>query len=118
MSGDGKVRAAPESSLANAKLKIWSWPKVDLLSIKHGLALQSPADGSSKSRSRILRSNKMMSGQLAHPEFNPIGPQPAQEAGQLSGSSLVNAEHIHWLGIVAGPEWVFSRPKPQALLAK
>src|SRR5438067_1431791 len=118
MSGNGKVRAAPESSLANAELKIRGGTKVDLLSINHGLALQSPADGSGESRSRVLRSNKMMSGQFAYPEFNPIGPQSAKETGQFSGSSLVNAEHIHWLGIVAGQEWVFSRPKPQALLAK
>src|SRR5437016_3494721 len=118
MSGDGKVRAAPESSLANAKLKIRGGTKVDLLSVEHGLALQSPADGSGESRSRVLRGNKMMSGQLAHPEFNPIGSQPAKEARQLSGHGLVHAEHVYWLGIVAEQEWVPGRPKPQALLAK
>src|SRR5437763_9998637 len=118
MSGDGKVRTAPESSLANAKFKIWRGAKIDLLSIKHGLALQSPADGSGESRSRVLRSNKMMSGQFAHPEFNPIWSQATKEARQLSGHGLVHAEHVHWLGIVAGQEWVPGRPKPQALLAK
>src|SRR5205807_7578794 len=118
VSSDRKIRAAPEPGFANAEFEIRSWAEIDLLSVQHGLALQSPADGGRKSHSRVLRSNKMMAGELAYPEFNPIRPQTAKEARQLSGHSLIHAEHVHWLGIVARQEWIPGRPKPQALLSE
>src|SRR5438552_150249 len=114
MSGDRKIRAAPQPSFANAKFEIRGWAEVDFLPIQHGLTLQRPADGGRKSRSRVLRSNKMMSGQLAYPEFNPIRPQAAKETRQLSGHGLVHAQHVHWLGVVAQQKWIPGRPEPQA----
>src|SRR6266700_1392967 len=113
-----EIRATPHASPAYTELKIGCGFKADLHSVHHRLLVQRATYGKHGSECHILSLDIVLSGQFPHPELSSNRAKPSQEARQLGRRGLVQAQHVDWLSIVAGHEWILCGAKPECLFTK